>query len=357
MNAGRKQNLNGPHRPLQKYRRSILPSLGLLVLILFACHEVQRHGPPISTREISSIKPDAPNSPGQKLTGAPDIRVAVVKDGSTVVMQINLEEYLTGVLAGEVPFERWHAEALKAQAITSRSFAMFQIRKNVAEKYDVESTVMSQVFRPGFQSNPILVAAVNATHGLVLTVDGGKLFPAYFHSTCGQQTEPGESVFSEQPRIKPLSGVPCAYCTQSPGYRWKCQLNKESLTQKLKNFYGSRQSIGLLLDLEFKDISGLSLGASPGQFKRATQVLIRHANGVLQMQGNQFRLMAGPKELKSLLIDGVTIKGDVIEISGGGFGHGVGLCQYGSQGMAQVGQPYINILGMYFPGADLTRMY
>ena len=94
-----------------------------------------------------------------------------------------------------------------------------------------------------------------------------------------------------------------------------------------------------------------------GDMRRVQSVSIKHSNGVSQMQGNAFRLAVGPKDLKSLLFGQVIDRGDALEIAGGGFGHGVGLCQYGMEGMAAAGQPYVNILGTYFPSAALTRIY
>jgi stage II sporulation protein D len=86
-------------------------------------------------------------------------------------------------------------------------------------------------------------------------------------------------------------------------------------------------------------------------------VKVHHSGGILSLQGNAFRLAAGPKELKSLSFETITERGDAIEITGAGFGHGVGLCQWGSQGLAQTGYGYAQILGKYFPGAELTKAY
>jgi stage II sporulation protein D len=268
------------------------------------------------------------------------------------VAHLDLEDYLVGVLAGEVPYNKWHPEALKAQAVTSRSYAWYQMRQSSNRVYDVECTVMSQVFKAGFRNNPILTEAVNATRGLALT-DNGNAFSAYFHSTCGGQTERAELVFPEQAGVRALRGANCSYCQGSPNYRWTWSLSKQALGQKLA---AGGYAVGAVSRVEFLDGSGAII-ATRNPPARAAQVRVTHASGALPLQGNAFRLLAGPRDLKSLLIEQIVDRGDTIEISGGGFGHGVGLCQYGSQGMAVARAKYASILGSYFPGAELTKIY
>ena len=275
--------------------------------------------------------------------------------GITAVARLDLEEYLFGVLGGEVPFERWHPEALKAQAIASRSYAYYQMKSNANQPYDVESTVMSQVFKPGFRSNPILSQAVNSTHGLIMTYNGAP-FSAYFHSTCGGHTENGASVFPDQPQARALHGVNCPYCGQSPSYRWRWTIGKDALTEKLRPVASGAQ-LGVVRNIEFLDVSGAPIGNQVGAFRRVTTVRVHHAYGTFDLTGNAFRLAVGARDLKSLLLCQVTDRADYLDVSGGGYGHGVGMCQYGSQGMALAGQQYQTILGMYYPGAALTRMY
>lgn len=267
----------------------------------------------------------------------------------TVVARMSLEDYLGGVLAGEVPYERWHAEAMKTQAVTSRTFALYQVSKSTAAPYDVESTIMSQVFKPAARNHPAIASAVKSTRGLALTNDG-TVFCAYFHSTCGSHTEPGALVFPDVGNVPPLRGVDCNYCAQSPSYRWRATFSKSALEQKLRV---SNPNLGTISKLEFLNAVGQPLR----QYERASLVKVHHSGGVLSLQGNQFRLLANPKELKSLSFESVTERGDALDIAGAGFGHGAGLCQWGSQGLALTGYGYAQILGKYFPGAELTRMY
>ena len=281
------------------------------------------------------------------------------RNGILALAQLNVEEYLAGVLAGEVPYERWHPEALKAQAVVSRTYALHEIRAHAGEAYDVDNTVMSQVFKGGCRNIPALSQAINATHGQALT-SNGVVFPAFFHSTCGGHTEAAAGIFPEHALVRPLCGVNCPYCTQSPGYRWSAKFSKQALGLKMRTLI---PNVGQIESLSFSDAKGLPLGA-PGasggaaaDFRRVQTVLVKHTNGTSSLQGNAFRLAVGPRELKSLLWGQIADRGDALEISGAGFGHGVGLCQYGSQGMAQAGESYTRILGFYFPGAALTRLF
>ncbi|HEY3323940.1 MAG TPA: SpoIID/LytB domain-containing protein [Planctomycetota bacterium] len=286
---------------------------------------------------------------------APTLRVTLTRAGVlNIVAQLRLEEYLCGVLAGEVPFDRWHAEALKAQAITSRSYAYYQMRKNSAEAYDVESTVMSQVFRSGYRNNPILTAAVNSTRGLILT-NNGQPFSAYFHSTCGGHTDPSRSVFPDREAARPFAPVTCGFCNQSPAYRWKLILDKRTLEQKLANQFSGAQHLAAV---EFIDVNNQPIGPEAGMLRRVGTVVLRKTDGSSsKIVANQFRLAVGAKDLKSMAFEQVVDRGAAIEFSGGGFGHGAGLCQWGSQGMAQAGYTHMQILGRYYAGAGVTRLY
>lgn len=287
---------------------------------------------------------------GTEMSRQVDVYVDATRPGSlTAVAFIGLEEYLVGVLAGEVPYDRWGAEALKAQAITSRSYALYQMKMHANDAFDVESTVMSQVFKAGNQNNVVLNTAVNGTRGLVLT-SGGKLFPAYFHSTCGGATAKGPAVFADSPVVPTLNGTTCPYCTQSPSYRWHAEISRDEIGRKLRAFPDlAGKSIGTVQSVEF--LGGNS--ANP----RADMVRVNHSAGSLTMNANRFRIAVGAGVLKSVMIERVASKGDLLAFDGRGFGHGVGLCQYGSNGMAERGYTCEQILGFYYPGGELTKVY
>ncbi|HYG74640.1 MAG TPA: SpoIID/LytB domain-containing protein [Planctomycetota bacterium] len=303
---------------------------------------------------LESLNPDVPLRFNDQDIAA---RLTLIRAKSatlTLVAHLPMEEYLAGVLAGEVPYDKWHSEALKAQAITSRSFAFYQLRKNAGEPYDVESTVMSQVFKSGYKNNPVISSALASTRGMILT-SGGAPFSAYFHSTCGDHTDPSTLVFPDRPAARPFTPVTCGFCSGSPAYRWKVTLEKRVLQEKLSSQFTAKQQ---LTGVAFLDASGAAVGERTGPLRRVSNVYLKKNDGsTTQLSANQFRLAAGPKELKSMLLEQVVDRGATIEISGGGFGHGAGLCQWGSQGMALAGYNHLQILGKYYAGAGLTRIY
>lgn len=327
---------------------------GTAVTVTFSGATLVLEGQPVQAANVrfeSSIPSEALKLNDRETASALSISRGS-RPGLLAIAHLNLEEYLAGVLAGEVPYDRWHPEALKAQAVVSRTFALYEIRGHSNDPYDVESTIMSQVFRGGYKNIPVLNTAISATRGQVLT-SGGTLFPAYFHSTCGGETAPAAGIFPDFAGVRPLSGTVCPYCKQSPSYRWNATFSKEQIAGKLRVQF---PSMGKIESIAFLDSRG-QIGAPGAAPRRAASVQVRHSNGTTNMQGNAFRLAVSPKDLKSLLFGQIVDSGDSITISGGGFGHGVGMCQYGSQGMALTGQPYTSILGFYFPGATLTRMY
>ncbi|HTL51515.1 MAG TPA: SpoIID/LytB domain-containing protein, partial [Planctomycetota bacterium] len=136
------------------------------------------------------------------------------------VVSWTVEDYLYGVLAGEVPVE-WPAEALKAQAVASRTYVLYQMQDRRYEEFDVERTVNSQVFKTGDAKkiDARFTAAVDATRGEFLTC-GGTVFPAYFHSTCGGESASSADVFGGDP-IAALGGHRHeTFCAASSVYRW-----------------------------------------------------------------------------------------------------------------------------------------
>ncbi len=283
---------------------------------------------------------------GRKVVLARESRLST---GFAVVAHIDIETYLAGVLAAEVPFERWHPEALKAQAVASRTYAVYHMKLRAAELYDVDSTTMSQVYKTGYATNPIVNSAVNATRGQILTFRY-RVFPAYFHSTCGGRTEDVSRVFAYN-SIGPLTGTACPFCSGSPLFSWSRAISKERLAAGLREAFGARARIGTVLSVE--TIPPLGPAGRPDAFR------IRHSLGELTVPATEFRLAvgAGAKDLPSVHLSEIRDRGNTVEFVGRGFGHGVGLCQYGSNALAVSGRDYRQILAFYYPGSELVKLY
>jgi len=281
-----------------------------------------------------------------------------------VSMVLNLEEYLCGVLTAEVPVHEWRDEALKAQAVASRTYALYKILTRRGAPYDVDTTIMTMAYRRGGRHTVTVNRAVNATRGLVMAWKG-KIFPAKFCSSCGGHTEDAEGVFFSS-RVPPLSAVKCPYCDikQNPlraSKGWSFVVSEGKVRDAVKALVRESK-----VKARVGEIQGIRI-VRRGPDRRAVQFRIDHSyEPPLLVQANEFRLKigAGIKEMCSTMLDGDGEKKDRIRKVRGGFlfrgrgwGHGVGMCQFGSQGMAMRGYAYHDILRHYYGAAvELRRL-
>lgn len=247
------------------------------------------------------------------------------------VLHTDLELYTSGVLAAEMS-PSWPAAALEAQAIAARSFALTARARRRKLDFDVFDDDRDQVYR-GARDDPSLVRAVRNTRGQVLRYDG-KILRAYYSSTCGGMTREGFERFRDVPRA-PFRSVVCEGCADSPRYRWTRTIARSRLAQLGVSARGS-------LNIRPTKRSGR------GDWMRMS---LTDARGV-QREVAARRLHA-LRALPSLWLDSVRARGAVVEVRGRGFGHGVGLCQYGARGYARGGWSARDILAHYFPGAEI----
>ncbi|MFH0910958.1 MAG: SpoIID/LytB domain-containing protein [Planctomycetota bacterium] len=271
-----------------------------------------------------------------------------------VVARVGIEEYLAGVIPNEM-YTHWPLEALRAQCVASRTYALYKMRTRTHLDWDVYNTVASQVWKPSPQGSPIVNMAVNSTRGIVMT-DNFRLFPAYFSAQCGGETKNAERVFISR-HIAPLTGVRCPYCLGRPGAEnWTFSLPVEEIENRLKN---GGYPVGLIRNIQALDENGRIL-RSRG---RVYDVTLEHeVEGKVRMLTlpleNVFRRLvgAGRGELASSYFS-VSVRDGLATFTGRGFGHGVGLCQYGAQYLAKEGKSYQEILEYYYGGHTRVRLY
>jgi stage II sporulation protein D len=299
---------------------------------------------------------------GEKAVAAPGIKIRVARDANIYVdsrrfrggldivrkadgrlMAINyigLEEYLYGVLYHEIS-HRWPMEAIKAQAVAARTFALNQIGQSKLAPYDVTCDIYSQVYGGRTSEKWSTNRAVDVTRGQVLTYKAG-IFPAYYHAACAGRTEDASNLWKTN--IEPLKGVSCDFCRASPHYRWTKVIPLTTLEARLKESgykTGGIASVSVL----GKNTSG-----------RADKVEIRGDGGVsVILTGKDFRQIIGPNDLRSAKFD-VCIKGKNLFFEGYGWGHGAGMCQWGALGMAKKGKRYDEILKYYYPGSEIKSI-
>jgi len=319
--------------------------------------------------------PDAAG--GKKVMHLPRIRIVPVRSGTlhvggrryrgvldmvyvsggrmTLVNELDLEDYVGGVVPAEM-FYYWPREALRAQAVVTRTYALALVMENDRTRprpeYDLEADYLTgQVYKGMGEERAKPLEAVNATRGLVLT-HKGNVFRAYFHACCGGHTEACGLLWDDYATIPPLAGQTCDYCKRSKWYNWHETIPLLEIEDALRH---AGTDLGKLHDVQFTDTN------SNGH---ADEVTSKGSRGSLRMKGNYFRLAlvrayrAGliKTKLLSMNFESRSVQGGY-ELTGHGWGHGCGMCQYGAKGMAELLKSYDKILEYYYPETQLWKVY
>ena len=257
-----------------------------------------------------------------------------------IVNELPLEEYLVGVLRAESD-ERWPQEALRAQAIASRTYAAYHRMINATKPYQILASTAHQQFAGRAPASSPARTAVQDTAGQVLRWEG-ELFPAFYHTNSGGFTEDPRSVFAARnmPGLRP---VVCQLAAGSPHFQWSLDLRLSDLADALK-----RNNLGV------GAVRSIEVTARTAAL-RATVVTVQGTTGTQRLRGNDFRRIVGYDTLKSALF-AVAVDGDVARFAGRGYGHGVGMCQWGGKGMAEQGATARRILEFFYPGTTLATL-
>lgn len=300
---------------------------------------------------------------GRRYHGA--LTVARDRTGLTAINVVSIEEYLGGVVAAEMGRrDSGEAEALSAQAIVSRTFAIRNLGKRATEGFDLYATVADQVYGGVTSEYPLAVDAVTRTAGLILTYDGAPI-DAFFFSTCGGRTATGTEVFAAADRpylhsIYDIDDSGQAWCRNSPRFRWREEWSGDQLRAVMRTTLPPVTSTPA-------EVAGTARGVSiTGRTgsDRVARIAIRLQRGSVEVQGPAVRQVlrpAGQSLLRSASFEvserheAGQLTGLVVE--GRGSGHGVGYCQWGAIGRARGGQDARTILSAYFQGTTLSRAY
>jgi stage II sporulation protein D len=272
------------------------------------------------------------------LTAAPAARAEErlrVRAG-TEVKDLRLEDYVAGVVSGEMPAS-FPPEALKAQAVAARSYALTRkIEAQAAGRaFDIGTGVLHQVWaeRPSAAAR----AAADATAGEVL-VAGQEPVEAYFHAACGGRTEGGLAALGRD--LPYLAPVECGKCGGAPGVAWTLRLGAADLAR----------AAGLAGKATAARVAARTATG------RAERVEVTAGGRTASLAAVDLRQRLGFERLPSLAFDVREEKGG-FALEGRGRGHGAGLCQWGAAALAREGQGYREILARYYPGTDVVRMY
>ena len=254
-----------------------------------------------------------------------------------VINHLPLEEYLLSVVPSEMP-PSWHIEALKAQAVAARTYAAFHISNSKSGLYDLETDTNSQMYNGIKSENPNSSKAVRETRDMVLVYNNQPI-KAFFHSHSGGITESPEKVWGQ--KVGYLKSVKSEYCNMSKPLEWEIKLDSGILSSKLNKF-----SVGDIQNIKVLDTTPSG---------RVASLTIQGENGNAIVTGQEFRTLIGGTRIKSLLFE-IIENENFFHFKGRGFGHGVGMSQYGSWGMAMNNYSYEDILKYYYRDVDLVKL-
>jgi stage II sporulation protein D len=268
------------------------------------------------------------------------LEVSAADRGVLVVNELPLEDYLIGLINCEIS-SAWPMEAVKAQAVIARSYAIYQKNARRGAPYQLESSVMDQVYEGCDVEDSRAARGVQETAGEVLTWDD-KVIQAFYHANCAGHTEAAKNVWGQH--VPYLRGVPCRYCQEANPIRWEQNI-------PLKKIEGALRAAGYRV----QGVRDLRV-AGRNESGRVEDVAVDSARGRVLVPGVAFRKAIGYGVVKSTNFE-IRVFGDACQINGSGSGHGVGLCQWGAKQRAVDGFAYKEILTYYYPGVKLAKGY
>jgi stage II sporulation protein D len=259
--------------------------------------------------------------------------------GLTAINELDLETYLKGVLPEEMS-SSWPLEALKAQAVVSRTYAVYNFGQFHNDGFDLAADPRSQVYRGLQHSDPRIDRAVDETRGQVLTYHG-EILNAYFHSCCGGHTRAAFRAWHSGQPVRPLMGVVDTHCSLSPNFNWQAYFPSGDVLEAVQKS-GVLATRLISIEPGDKEVSGYL-----ANFK------VRTEQGESKVPAEEFRRALDPSELKSSYIVKIRKQDKGYLFIGHGFGHGVGMCQWGARAQAEKGRKFRKILEFYYPESTL----
>jgi stage II sporulation protein D len=289
-----------------------------------------------------------------------ELLVTASGDRLIVVNRLPMDDYLKGVVPLEIGTSSMtDAPAVEAQAVSARSYAVTHIG-GAGRLWDMRATVSDQVYGGASAETSVGNASVDATSGLVLLY-GGHVVNAPYFSTCGGSTAEPQDVWrtSPEPYLKRVSdqipGTGHYYCEGAPKYRWTRVFGREALRENIAKYMatlpGRSGYVSTVRAVTVTDVTPAG---------RVSTLTVDTDRGSLALRGNDMRsalrLPSGEILYSTYFsVDAVTGRDGIetLTLSGGGNGHGVGMCQAGAIGRARAGQDFRTILQTYYPGTTV----
>jgi len=322
-----------------KYSKYLVLVL-IVFLVLTGCRPSPRPG---GDRQVEEEKPPIPEGISQGEGQEPRLKVYILDTGE--IKEMAFEEYLNGVLAGEMR-NNFPIEALKAQAILARTFVMEFVTEKGQSKYEgahVSTDIEEAQAWNAEEVNDLIKKAVQDTRGQVAVHDG-KYIKAWFHAHAGWKTataKEGIEHEGEEPPYIQVVESPDSPEAPEEDSKWTATFTKAEVIEAARN---AGQEPG-----DFNNIEILEKGPSG----RALRLRI----GKAEVSAPSFRLALDSTKLKSMKLESINVAGDQITFAGVGYGHGVGMSQWGAYQMAQDEKSAEEIVKHYFKDIEIVKLW
>ena len=273
-----------------------------------------------------------------------------------------IEDYLRGVIPPEIGKRNDdELEAVKAQAIAARTYAMAHLQQYSNEEYDMRSSIIDQVYEGAGVEDKLINKGIDQTAGSVLFYQDNYV-NAYYHSTCGGLTDDISSVWDrkEIPYLKAVADN--GACSWSKYYDWKEVFSESQLRGRIEQYLSSDRGrdlrVGKIRDIQITE-------RTPGG--RVARMLVHTENDVFRFYKDRIRWVVGRTSNPDLILPSARFEVDItrdvsgnvtsVTFRGSGYGHGVGMCQCGAIGKAREGWTFDRILSHYYTGVEIRKLY
>lgn len=269
-------------------------------------------------------------------------------NGVNVINYLNLEQYLYGVIPYEIE-PSWSDEMLKIQAVVARTYTLANLARHKNNGFDFCSTVHCQVYRgvpkdKNFYSR--VKKIIDSTTGLVVVDKKGNLVNTYYHATCGGHTENISEIWNIS-QCSYLHGVKCDYCKTAPYYNWSYSVPQQKFTTL---FYSAEKKKKNVKVENIRPVKQTSTG-------RSLLFSIQWSDGTTNtVSFDKLQEKLGYTKLKSGKVDNIVINETEITFYGRGWGHGVGLCQWGANTLTLQGKKFDQVIKYYYPKTKIKKL-
>lgn len=263
------------------------------------------------------------------------IEIKPYENGLYIINHIPLESYLHGVLNAEIS-TKWHVEVVKAQAVISRTFALYKRQNRLNDIWHISASQFDQIYKGANIEDEKGRKAIVATQGVVVSYQG-KLAQTFYHSNCGGMTENPSDIWNSSFPYLNVKSVP--YGSSDPRFHWKTNIADWEIKDIL-----SQAGISL------KQIRTISVSRYTSSGRAGTLTI--SGNEERSLKASDFRRLAGYQRIQSLFFEIIRIPGG-FHFKGKGNGHGVGLSQWSAKEMAEAGYKYQQIIQFFYKNTQL----